>query len=283
MRKTTVLLTGGDGFLGSALVARLSQSPVSLVLPTRRHTGLELGVSDNVRRVYTADLFSEPDASLDGLLEGVDIVIHAAWNIGSNHYHSLENLHSMAGSVALAKAAVRSSVRKFVGIGSAIEYGSQRSPIPSNAPTKPSNLYAASKVATYLLQEQLFSGTSIEFAWIRLFNIYGTSEDPSRLNRYVHEQIQKGQQVKLGPAELVRDYLEVAKAADQIAIIALGDMVGTLNVCSGIGQSIREIAEAIADQYGRRDLLQFGSRTPASFEPAEMFGVPSIPELLQET
>lgn len=276
MKKTTVLLTGSDGFLGNALVAKLLKSPVSLVLPTRRRGGLESAGRGNVRRVYTADLFAEPDASLDGLLAGVDIVIHAAWNIGSDHYHSAGNLHSMAGSLALAQAAVRSKVRKFVGIGSAIEYGSQTSPILSSAPTNPANLYAASKVSTYLLQKQLFAVASLDFAWVRLFNLYGASEDPSRLYRYVHEQIQNGRRVELGPADVVRDYLDVAEAATQIATIALGNMVGPLNVCSGNGQSIGEIAEAIADQYGRRDLLQFGSRTPASFEPQELVGVPSL-------
>jgi nucleoside-diphosphate-sugar epimerase len=283
MKRTTVLLTGSDGFLGNTLVARLLKSPVSLVLPTRRQTAFESAGQDNVRRVYTADLFAEPHASLDELLAGVDIVIHAAWNIGSDHYHSLDNLHSMAGSLALAQAAVRSKVRKFVGIGSAIEYGLQTSPIPSSSATNPTNLYAASKVSTYLLQKELFSNASIDFAWIRLFNLYGASEDPSRLFRYVHEQIQSGRRVEPGPADVVRDYLDVAEAADQVATIALGDMVGALNVCSGNGKSIREIAEAIADQYGRRDLLQFGARTPASLVPQELVGVPSLSGLTLAT
>jgi dTDP-6-deoxy-L-talose 4-dehydrogenase (NAD+) len=279
MKKTTVLLTGSDGFLGSALVARLLKSCVSLVLPTRRRSRLESAGGDNLRRPYVADLFAAPDASLDKLLAGVDIVIHAAWNSGSDRYHSAQNLHSMRGSLALAQAAVRSRVRKFVGIGTASEYGLQESPIPSTSPTNPSNLYGASKVSTHLVQKQLFSRAGLDFAWIRLFNLYGASEDPSRLFRYVHEQIQNGRTVELGPANVVRDYLDVTEAADQITIIALGDMIGPLNVCSGKGQSIRQIAEGIADQYGRRDLLRFGSRSRRSFEPLELVGVPSLPEL----
>jgi nucleoside-diphosphate-sugar epimerase len=125
----------------------------------------------------------------------------------------------------------------------------------------------------------IFSAAALDFAWIRLFNVYGASEDQCRLFRYVHERIQNGRRVDLGPADVVRDYLDVAEGADQITKIASGDMTGPLNVCSGKGQSIREIAEAIADQYGRRDLLQFGSRTPASFEPQELVGVPSLPGL----
>jgi dTDP-6-deoxy-L-talose 4-dehydrogenase (NAD+) len=281
MRKTTVLLTGSDGFLGRALVSELVNFPVSLVLPTRRRTGFDALDGGKVRRVYTPNLFAEKHASLVELLAGVDIVIHAAWYISRrDHYTSLENIRSMSGSLALAEAVIDSKVRRFVGIGSASEYGFQQSPIPSSSATNPANLYAASKVATYLLQKQLFASASREYAWIRLFNLYGASEDPSRLFSYIHEQLRNGRKVKLGPPDVVRDYLDVAEAAAQIASIALGNMVGPLNVCSGKGQSIREIAEGIADQYGRRDLLQFSSRTPDRFEPPELVGVPSLPELL---
>ena len=44
-----------------------------------------------------------------------------------------------------------------------------------------------------------------------------------------------------------------------IADASLGLNVGPFNVCSGKGQSIRELAENIADEYGKRDLLNFGA------------------------
>ena len=72
----------------------------------------------------------------------------------------------------------------------------------------------------------------------------------------------------------MRDFLDVAIAGAMIADIAMGSMVGPVNVCSGYPITVRALAEAIADQYGRRDLLQFGARPENSFDPPYVVGVP---------
>ena len=45
-----------------------------------------------------------------------------------------------------------------------------------------------------------------------------------------------------------------------IANEAMGARQGAVNICSGVPVTVREIAEKIADEYGRRDLLHFGAR-----------------------
>src|SRR5690606_39479879 len=65
------------------------------------------------------------------------------------------------------------------------------------------------------------------------------------------------------PAELtsgtqVRDYLDVRAAGERIAAAALGMGEGATNICSGEGVTVGALAESIADEYGRRDLLQIG-------------------------
>ena len=44
-----------------------------------------------------------------------------------------------------------------------------------------------------------------------------------------------------------------------IADAALGHVQGPVNICSG-SRTVRALAERIADEYGRRDLLRFGAR-----------------------
>ena len=58
----------------------------------------------------------------------------------------------------------------------------------------------------------------------------------------------------------IRDYLDVGEAGRLIADTALGAMQGPVNICSGVAVTIRALAERIADEYGRRDLLCFGAR-----------------------
>ena len=80
------------------------------------------------------------------------------------------------------------------------------------------------------------------------------------------------------PAELssgsqIRDYLDVREAGRMIVEHALGAGQGPVNICSGTPVTVRELAERIADEYGRRDLLRFGARPDNLVDPPCVVGV----------
>jgi dTDP-6-deoxy-L-talose 4-dehydrogenase (NAD+) len=52
------------------------------------------------------------------------------------------------------------------------------------------------------------------------------------------------------------------------------ERTGPVNICSGHGISVRALAESIADEYGRRDLLRFGARPDNLIDPPCVVGVP---------
>jgi dTDP-6-deoxy-L-talose 4-dehydrogenase (NAD+) len=54
---------------------------------------------------------------------------------------------------------------------------------------------------------------------------------------------------------------------------ALGTVQGPINICSGVPMTIRQLAERIADEYGRRDLLRFGARPNNLVDPPCVVGV----------
>jgi dTDP-6-deoxy-L-talose 4-dehydrogenase (NAD+) len=54
---------------------------------------------------------------------------------------------------------------------------------------------------------------------------------------------------------------------------ALGSGQGPVNICSGTPVTVRELAERIADEYGRRDLLRFGARPDNLVDPPCVVGV----------
>jgi len=46
-----------------------------------------------------------------------------------------------------------------------------------------------------------------------------------------------------------------------------------VNICSGHPVTVREVAESIADEFGRRDLLRFGARADNPVDPPCVVGV----------
>ena len=51
---------------------------------------------------------------------------------------------------------------------------------------------------------------------------------------------------------------------------------GTVNICSGVAESIRETVEKIAKSYGRYDLLTFGEGNSNVNEPPVVLGICNI-------
>ena len=91
---------------------------------------------------------------------------------------------------------------------------------------------------------------NIDFLWTRIFYLYGEDEDERRLVAVLRKKLALGEPVDLTSGNQIRDFLDVKIAGSMIAKAAIGRNVGPFNVCSGEGQSIRELAENIAEEYG---------------------------------
>ena len=113
------------------------------------------------------------------------------------------------------------------------------------------------------------------FAWCRLFYLYGEGEDLRRLVSYVRGRLQAGEPAELSSGSQVRDFLDVREAARMVVDVALGSLEGPVNICSGTAVTVRELAERIADEFGRRDLLRFGARPDNPVDPPCVVGIRS--------
>ena len=142
-------------------------------------------------------------------------------------------------------------------------------------PLNPLTPYAAAKAALYMGLSQWFPEQSVEFAWCRLFYLYGAGEDERRLVPFIHKHLARGEAVNLTNGKQIRDFLDVSEAGKIIADVALRVQGGPINVCSGVPITVRQLAEQIADTYGRRDLLRFGVRPDNLVDPNCVLGIPN--------
>ena len=94
-----------------------------------------------------------------------------------------------------------------------------------------------------------------------------------RLAAYVRRQLEDGKTVQLTSGTQLRDFLDVSEAGAMIADVVETRQAGAINICSGEAVTIRTFVERIADEYGRRDLLEFGTVPPHASDPAAVVGV----------
>lgn len=274
----TVLLTGAAGFVGKQIFKALSGGNVKIVPVVRSGKESSFQNQPNVLRIISSpDIFQESAGWWAGQCREIDVVIHAAWYAEPGKYlQSSKNMDCLTGSLKLAQGATTAGVKRFIGIGTCFEYDMSTGVLMKDTPLNPLTPYASAKAALYMGLSKWLPEQSVEFAWCRLFYLYGEGEDERRLVPYLHRQLAKGEKVELTGGKQIRDFLDVCKAGRIIANLALGKQVGAINVCSGVPITVRQLAEQIADEYSRRDLLMFGARQENLVDPLCVLGVSNL-------
>ena len=270
-----VLITGASGFVGRQVLRHLAEKDLRLTIIVRegkQSTFKEYPAVDAV--IPTPDLFSETEGWWATAMKNIDIVVHVAWYAEPGLYHqSSKNLDCLQGTLNMAKGAVQAGVRRFMGIGTCAEYDLSHGILSITTPLKPLTPYAGAKAAAFTALSQWLPTQSIEFVWCRLFYLYGEGEDSRRLVPYLRAKLAVGESAELTSGNQIRDFINVSEAGKLIADVALGTLTGPVNICSGVPISVRKLAENIADEYGRRDLLRFGARPDNLVDPQCVVGV----------
>jgi nucleoside-diphosphate-sugar epimerase len=270
------VLTGATGFVGRHILRELTERGQRVRVLVRNRTRLNaVAYSGLAEVVETPDLFAEAPTSLQTLVAGADLLIHAAWYAEPGKYlTSPINVDCLEGTLRLAQAFSRAGGRRFVGLGTCAEYDVSEGILRIETALRPDSLYAACKASAFQVLSKLLPGQGVSFSWCRLFYLYGDGEDKRRLVPYIRKQLQAGEPAQLTSGNQVRDFIEVRKAARLIVELAMGDVQGAANICTGVPTTVRELAQRVADEYGRPDLLRFGARADNLFDPPKVVGVP---------
>jgi len=266
-----ILVTGGNGFLGRQIVRALAAQSRQIRLVLRE--GADSADLAGKHVVRTANLFAETEEWWVRALESVTCVVHAAWVTEPGKcLVSEENLACLSGTITLAKACRKAGVNRFVGIGTCFEYDHSQGLMTVETALRPTSLYAACKASAFMTLGALFELQKREFSWCRPFFLYGEGEDRRRLIPYIRERLSMGEVAELTAGDQIRDFLDVEDAGRMIADVAMSRMCGPVNICSGVPITVRQLAERIADEYGRRDLLRFGARQSNLVDPPCLIG-----------
>jgi dTDP-6-deoxy-L-talose 4-dehydrogenase (NAD+) len=275
------LMTGAAGFVGRHVLRELVEQNGRVRLVVRDGRPNEIQRCDAIDTVVTTpDMWAETPAWWEKICHGVDTVIHLAWYAEPGKYlQSPVNSDCLAGTLRLAQGASGAKVRRFVGIGTCFEYDLAFGRLGIDTPLRPMTPYAEAKAAAFRALSQSLPQRGVEFVWCRLFYLYGEGEAQGRLVPYLRARLRAGERADLSSGTQVRDYLDVRDAARMIVRAARGTVQGPLNICSGTATTVRELAERIADEFGRRDLLQFGARPDNLTDPPVVIGVRAANEV----
>jgi nucleoside-diphosphate-sugar epimerase len=266
-----VLVTGAPGYVGAATVRALVEQGDEVIALVQPGTSTER-LADLPTTRLTLDL--EDAESVERRLGelGPEAVVHAAWYANPKDYlTSPASIASLRATTSLFQAAARAGCRRFVGVGSCLEYASSSRPRCEQDPCEPRTLYASCKLAAWLLCRALAAQTGMSAGWARLFYLYGPDENSGRLLPDLVAALRAGRPFAMTVGTQVRDYLHVQDVGRALAVVCKHPVEGVVNIGSGLPTSLRDFAATVASILGAGALLRIGALPTRQEE--EMFVV----------
>ncbi|MBX3505002.1 MAG: NAD(P)-dependent oxidoreductase [Parvibaculum sp.] len=260
-----ILVTGASGFVGRAVLPPLLAAGAEVHAVSR--TG---GAAVDGCIWHRADLM-EADR-VHALVGDVrpQIVLHLAWCVEHGRFWTdPANLDWVAASLHLARAAAEAGASRFVATGTCYEYDwpDQGKCRECETPTAPHTLYDTSKDACRRILEAFFAQQGMDFAWGRLFFLYGAGETPSRLVASIARALVQGHKAPVSLGLAVRDFVDVRDAGAALAALALSAATGPVNIATGEGISVANLAMKLGEIAGRPNLVQLGALEDRAGEP----------------
>lgn len=258
------LVTGGAGFIGSALVAQLRTDGSSVVAVDNLVNGKRenlAGVLGDSVELAVCDI-RDRDA-MTRLMVGVDVVYHLAC-LGVRHsIHSPRANHDVnaTASLDLLSIAKAAGVGRFVYVSTSEVYGTARwVPMSEDHPTAPMTVYGSSKLAGECYARAFWETYRYPTVVVRPFNTYGPQchhegDSGEVIPKFLLRCMEGEPMIVFGDGTQTRDFTFVSDTADGIKRAGrVPSAVGqTINLGFGSEITINDLARLVAEVCGKPD------------------------------
>ncbi len=227
-----IVISGATGLIGQQLVSKIIQNynnPKVLILGIDKLNSKNHNIINVKMNLLDFDLNELKNIFISFKPE---IFFHLAWNTNHSDYLvSDENILWENSSKKLIDLFYESGGKKFIGIGSSIEYDwSHQSPMNEfKTPISNQYQYSISKlnVLKYLREKEK------NFVWGRVFFVFGPNQSNTRLIPKIISNALNGKPDLSIVVDLERDYLSTFEIANQLIMLEKANCNGEFNICSG--------------------------------------------------
>jgi UDP-glucose 4-epimerase len=258
-----VLITGGAGFIGSHLAARLQGEHAVRVLDD-----LSTGRRENLAglRVELIEGSITDRAAVSRAVRDVEVVFHLAAMVSVPDSMQRPDAcveRNVTGLLNVLTAATEAKVRRLCFSSSAAVYGERpESPKREDLAPDPRSPYAITKLDGEYYCRLWSATTPLETVSLRYFNVFGPRQDPksayaAAVPIFLRQALASKPLTIFGDGGQTRDFISVhdVVAANLFAATTPG-MAGVYNVGYGGEMTVLELAQRIIRATGSRSVIQ---------------------------
>jgi len=285
MTRKIAFVTGGAGFIGSNIVAKLAEDRSLDVVVCDRLRDADLGKWRNIAKHPIGD-FVAPEDMFDWLEKrwrDVEVVIHMAAVSSTTEPDADKIVHS---NFTLSRDLFRwcaDRQRRLIYASSAATYGAGENGFDDDndyealAKLRPLNTYGWSKALfdQFAVRQAGRDYAPPQWVGLKFFNVYGPNEEHKHAMKSVASQIwphvRDGHSVQLFKSYRAdvpdggqkRDFVYVRDVADVTEwLIASPQVNGIFNLGSGTARSFADMAGAVFKSAGREPQIEYTQMPP---------------------
>lgn len=234
-----VILTGATGLIGKEAIQYLKEENFEI-----------LPLSSKICNLFHKDeidkVFSEFKPQY---------LLNFAWCATGDYLTSDLNYKFVDGGMNMLKSFKKYGGMRAVFAGTCFEYKFKNEPLKENDELNPTTTYAKCKVELSQKATAFCKENDIDFAWGRIFYVYGKNENEKRLTPYIINNLKNNIPVEIKCGQLIKDYMYTKDIARAFVKVLTSNYEGTINICSGNGISLEDYGKAIAKKLNKTHLL----------------------------
>ena len=217
-------------------------------------------------RAYETDLRDE--AGLQALMKQVrpEVIYHLAAHGAYPSQNDADEIISsnMLGTWNLLKASAAIDYLTFVNTGSSSEYGFKETATRETDYLEPNSYYSVAKCAQTLLCQHFARVEKRSINTFRLYSVFGPYEEPSRLIPTVIRSCLSGQELRLVPRDIARDFIYVDDVIDAyLRLTELGKISGEIiNIGTGLQSTVGDVVDGALALTGANVPCHWGAMSP---------------------
>jgi nucleoside-diphosphate-sugar epimerase len=258
---TTVVVTGGGGFIGSHLAERLCRDGHRVRVLDNFATGRRENLLDLLDEIELVEGDIQSYERVHNAVRGCELVFHVAAlpSVPRSIQDPLtSNASNVTGTLNVLLAARDEEARRVVFSSSSSIYGANPElPKREEMPVLPIAPYAVGKLAAESYCRAFSEVYGIETVALRYFNVFGPRQDPlsqyaAVIPRFITAFLDDRRPIVYGDGEQSRDFTYVDNAVEANVLAANADGVAgeMFNIACGQRITLNALLDEIRDMTG---------------------------------
>ena len=250
-----LLVVGGTGFLGQHILKKgiklgFKSVSASLHFPN---------ISKRVKGVKYLKLDIRYKKELLKLNQNFDYIVNVSGYGGYENKNkiSFKKDAQYYGLKNLAGFFLKKKIKKFIQIGTSLEYGDNKSPLKENmSAINPMNDYGMLKLYATNYLRFLHNYYKFPSVILRLFQVYGPKQEKNRLIGYILNSIRKNKTIYVSKGSQLRDFLYVSDFVDALFLTLKTKKTSgqIINIGYGYGHKIKYVTKKIFNNFRDKKL-----------------------------